>query len=217
MAIPKFLDDLNIISKLGDDPRVDNGLSTNEFRAIFDKAALLVQAYINTVLLPELDKLVDVEALLESILDTTLSAQDKAANAQATGEALRKKLNISGGSMTGILNMNSNRVTNLPQPVNAADAANKEYVDGMVQYLTATLIASGWTGEGPYTQTVAVPGVSAAKPPHVSPVLTLDNFEELAEACSCVSFATPGEGSITFICREVKPDLDIPVQVEVHR
>lgn len=52
MAIPKFLDDLNIIAKLGDNPGTDNGLSTSAFRAKFDEAALLIQKYINDVLIP---------------------------------------------------------------------------------------------------------------------------------------------------------------------
>lgn len=52
MAIPKFLEDLNIIAKLGDNPGTDNGLSTSAFRAKFDEAALLIQKYINEVLIP---------------------------------------------------------------------------------------------------------------------------------------------------------------------
>ena len=52
MAIPKFEADLNIIAKLGDNPGSDNGLTTQEFRAEFDKAALIIQKYINEVLIP---------------------------------------------------------------------------------------------------------------------------------------------------------------------
>lgn len=52
MAIPKFLEDLNIIAKLGDNPGTDNGLSTSAFRAKFDEAALKIQQYINDVIVP---------------------------------------------------------------------------------------------------------------------------------------------------------------------
>lgn len=53
MAIPKFNDDLNIISKLGDNPGSDDNLSTDAFRAKFDEAGLKIQQYLNDVLIPE--------------------------------------------------------------------------------------------------------------------------------------------------------------------
>lgn len=52
MAIPKFEDDLRIISKLGDNPGTDNGYTTQEFKEAFDKAPLLIQKFINEVLIP---------------------------------------------------------------------------------------------------------------------------------------------------------------------
>lgn len=55
MAIQKFLEDLNIISKLGDNPGTDNGLSTSQFRATFDKAGLLIQKFINETIVPALN------------------------------------------------------------------------------------------------------------------------------------------------------------------
>lgn len=55
MAIQKFEDDLNIISKLGDNPGTDNGLTTPQFRAMFDKAGLLIQKFINDVILPAMN------------------------------------------------------------------------------------------------------------------------------------------------------------------
>ena len=54
MAIPKLMDDLAIISKLGDNPGTDNGLNTSAFRAKFDEAALKIQKYINDVIVPEI-------------------------------------------------------------------------------------------------------------------------------------------------------------------
>lgn len=88
MAIEKLSADLNIISKLGDYPLADDGMEPDQFKAKFDEAGKLIKQYINEVLIPSLDELVDVDALLKGILDTTLTKADKAANAKATGTAL---------------------------------------------------------------------------------------------------------------------------------
>lgn len=88
MAIEKLSADLNIISKLGDYPLSDDGLEPDQFKAKFDEAGKLIKQYINEVLVPSMDELVDVDALLRGILDTTLTKADKAANAKATGTAL---------------------------------------------------------------------------------------------------------------------------------
>lgn len=88
MAIEKLRADLNIISKLGDYPLADDGLEPDQFKSKFDEAGKLIKQYINEVLIPSLDELVDVDALLKGILDTTLTKADKAANAKATGTAL---------------------------------------------------------------------------------------------------------------------------------
>ena len=88
MAIEKLSADLNIISKLGDYPLADDGLEPDQFKEKFDEAGKLIKQYINEVLVPSMDELVDVDALLRGILDTTLTKEDKAANAKATGTAL---------------------------------------------------------------------------------------------------------------------------------
>lgn len=88
MAIEKLSADLDIISKLGDYPLADDGMEPDQFKAKFDEAGKLIKQYINEILIPSLDELVDVDALLKGILDTTLTKADKAANAKATGTAL---------------------------------------------------------------------------------------------------------------------------------
>ena len=47
MAIPMFLEDMSIISKLGDKPGEDDGHSTPQFIAKFDEGAQKIQNYIN--------------------------------------------------------------------------------------------------------------------------------------------------------------------------
>jgi hypothetical protein len=52
MAIPRFDEDLAIISKLGDNPGSDNNLTTDAFRAKFDEGPQKIQQYLNDVLIP---------------------------------------------------------------------------------------------------------------------------------------------------------------------
>lgn len=89
MAIPKFEADVEIISKLGDFPGKNDGLTNAGFKAKFDEGAVLFKKYINERLAPELDKLVDVDALLAALLDDTLTKDDKAAPAKTVSDALK--------------------------------------------------------------------------------------------------------------------------------
>lgn len=53
MAIPKFEADLNIISKLVDEPNDEGGMSAQALKEEFDRAGLLVKEYINDILVPQ--------------------------------------------------------------------------------------------------------------------------------------------------------------------
>lgn len=88
MALKPLEADVEVISKLGTNPGVDNGLSEEQLKAKFDYGPKTIKDYINNYLIPELSKTVDTGALLKDILDTTLSKSDKAANAKATGESI---------------------------------------------------------------------------------------------------------------------------------
>ena len=90
MAIPKFDTDLNIISKLSDYPSED-GLDSDAFKRKFDLGPNLLKNYINDILIPALDQIVDVEALLNGILDPTLTKEGKAARAREVGLALNAR------------------------------------------------------------------------------------------------------------------------------
>ncbi|MDO5546448.1 MAG: hypothetical protein Q4F81_11640 [Eubacteriales bacterium] len=90
MAIQKFDADLDIISKLSDYPSED-GLETDAFKRKFDLGPNLLKDYINDILIPALDQIVDVEALLNGILDPTLTKEDKAARAREVGLALNAR------------------------------------------------------------------------------------------------------------------------------
>lgn len=65
MALPKFLEDVNIISKLEDEPNDVGGLTAEEFKARFDAAPNLIKQYINELLLPKIES--DIEAAAKGI------------------------------------------------------------------------------------------------------------------------------------------------------
>lgn len=109
----------------------------------------------------------------------------------------------SGDTMTGDLNMGGHAIIGAE----------------LTQIVQATLTAAGWSASAPYTQTVAMAGVTAGSPPYITPVYSgvADADIALREACAAVSYAKPGSGTITFVCLEDKPQTNIPVQVEVKR
>ena len=131
-----------------------------------------------------------------------------------------KTLPKTGGTMEGAVDMNGHRIRNLPEPGADAEPATKVYVDTALTLKNAVLTADAWAGEkAPYTQTVAVTGVTEGKPPRVTPTYSgdPDADKRIREAAGAVSYAVAGEGSITFTCLEDCPENDIPIQVEVRR
>lgn len=96
MALPKFLEDVNIISKLEDEPNDVGGLTAEDFKARFDAAPNLIKQYINELLLPQIES--DIEAAAKGISagsgidgstlrDGSISS-DKLASGSVTSEKL---------------------------------------------------------------------------------------------------------------------------------
>lgn len=56
MSLTKFETDMNIISRLDDEPNDVGGLSSAQLKAKFDAAGLAIQHYLNEVLLPSIQK-----------------------------------------------------------------------------------------------------------------------------------------------------------------
>lgn len=115
----------------------------------------------------------------------------------------------SGDTMTGPLS--------LPAPTEAAHSANKGYVDGTVLY--ATLSASGWSDSAPFTQTVAVAGMTVEDNPDYWPVYSGTNDERIAQkaAFAVLDHLETADGTVTVTCFEEKPETDITIGMEVHR
>ena len=143
------------------------------------------------------------------------------------GVALRAEhigaLPLSGGTMTGDIDLGGNTLRNLKVPADAADAATKGYVDGKRLTFSAVL-AKTWEGTGPYTQTVPVSGILETDMPHVTPVYKSDasDTEDIVNGRIAqwgkVSYAEAVTGGIRFVCME-EPAFDylLRVQIEVMR
>lgn len=127
-------------------------------------------------------------------------------------------VSASGDTMDGELSMSNHKIIGLSAPEEGNDAANKAYVDGKRMAVRAQL-GTDWQGEGPYTQTVAVPGVLETDMPHVGPVYSTEAETAAGqkESWNCVSSGTAGDDSITFVCLDDKPETEIPIQIEVMR
>lgn len=234
--LPSFEEDMDIIQKLGDTPGTDNNLSAGELKARFDKAGNLLKTYLNKIV-PMINNVFSGEGnvitggTLIGDLDINknrlFGVRAPAADADAANkkyvdevaEAVKKvTLSNSGGTVTGDIDMGGNALSNVKTPVSDTDGATKGYVDGKRKTFTAT-VGTGWTGSGPYTQTVMVAGVLASDMPHVVPVYDADNTTAQAqrEAWGCVSRGVAAAGGIQFTCFEDKPETAIPVQIEVMR
>ena len=234
--LPSFEEDMDIIQKLGDTPGTDNNLSAGELKARFDKAGNLLKTYLNRIV-PMINNVFSGEGNV--ITGGTLigdldmngnrllgvrapAAETDAANKKYVDEAAAAAKNAclptSGGTMAGNIDMGGNALKNVKTPTAAADGATKGYVDGKRNTFTAT-VGTGWTGSGPYTQTVAVSGILASDMPHVVPVYDADNTTAQAqrESWGCVSRGVAAAGGIQFTCFEDKPETAIPIQIEVMR
>ncbi len=126
MGVEKLSKSVQIIQNLGDNPNTDDNLSAEELKAKFDEAAVILKNYINETLVPFINSL---DSAFTASLDETLTDDKKAAQAKAVGDAIKTLLSKSGGTMTGAINMGSNKITNLAAPTADTNAATKKYVD----------------------------------------------------------------------------------------
>ena len=82
---------------------------------------------------------------------------------------------------------------------------------------TCTFTADGWNDVVPYTQTVAVEGITESLNPRIDLIVS-DNVatgkkEEIA--FSYFTRVTTGEGILTAYCYETKPDVNLNIMIEV--
>lgn len=118
----------------------------------------------------------------------------------------------SGGTMSGAVDMGSRKVTNLAAPTNAADAANKSYVDG--KHLGGTVsLNTTWSNKA---QEVSVSGILATDMPHWG-IIYGANREAEKEAFALVDVLETSAGKFTFRCFGDVPTVALTIQWEVNR
>ena len=127
----------------------------------------------------------------------------------------------SGGTMTGSINMNGQKLRGLNAPTADDEAVNWGIVKnlGKASYVTATLTAAGWTAseEAGFVQSVAINGMTDNKKVRVCPAIpaTLADKLALAEETQKIKASTRTGNTMTFEAWEDAPALDIPIIVEV--
>ena len=192
MAIPRFETDLEIISKLGDNPGSDNNLTTDALRRKFDEAPLLIQEYINDVLIPEAN----------------------AVGSPNEGLNMKGPINMNGQKLSGVPVPEGST-----DAVNLAYFTQEVGKIAQVQYVEKTLTAGGWveSDTAGFAQTVKVEGLTDAMKCRAYPAIpaTLAERLALAEETPKVKACSRSGSSVTFEAWEEKPEADIPVIVEV--
>ncbi len=83
----------------------------------------------------------------------------------------------------------------------------------------ASTLSAVWTGSGPYTQTVSIPGILQTDRPDVSPVLDSDPAirSNQRDAWNMVGDVETVADAVTFTCDTEKPTVEIPIQIRVVR
>lgn len=156
-------------------------------------------------------------------------------------------LAIKGGIMKGALDMANHILKGVPTPTEDDHATNKKYVDYLVdkakedsetaskdyakEYVeeytdsltfnkNVTLDASKWVGDNaPYTQSIDLEEILETDTPRYGPVYSGDLNTKIAqkEAFALVDDLDTADGSVTFTCFDDKPEVNVTVQLEVHR
>ena len=93
-----------------------------------------------------------------------------------------------------------------------------EELNKMASTKTVTIPTSGWSSSAPYTQDVAVSGITASNMPevylHYPDSITASNAEAYVEAYGYINKVVTGAGKITVTAFYEKPSVDVTVMLK---
>lgn len=188
MAVQNFNEDLNIIAKLGNNPNSDDNLSDAGLKGKFDAAGLLIQKFLNNVLIPAVNRI------------------ENAVGFKGTH-----------GELTGRDSANQHPMSAIAGLVEAIQSANNASASAMGVAVaktstvteTVTLFADSWKEDNTMAVVIAtIP--STAKAIIVSPDTGNENYAAYADCgVQCVSQVG---AELVFWCEDV-PDIDIVVNL----
>lgn len=98
--------------------------------------------------------------------------------------------------------------------------ASKDYVQdyATTAAINKTLLASGWSGSGPYSQTITVSDLTDDRRPmaYLDVPETASQAATILEEAAKISSCRRSGAQLTFRCLEEKPTVNIPIVVEVY-
>lgn len=208
MAIARLLDDLAIIQKQSDDPVKDQSLSVDEFKGEFDKAALIIQQYINDILAPAIDAINTGAIIISNTKPDVTPALWFDTSGHDDGSASVKYVNTIGDVTVISPGTKLSMVSGL-----------QEELDSIRKPLTAvqvTLLAANWSATAPYVQTVSVSGMTSAWTPgdfKAIPTGTTATDITIREEMNYIGSIASGSGTLTFKCLEDKPTVNMTLRI----
>ena len=172
-----------------------------------------------------LQNLLDDKVSQETYLDTLYVHPTTAGNKHiptggTVGQIMTNSANgtaVWGDPVAGVTIVNGLTETVAGKALDATQGkVLNEQISSILEVKTAT-ITTTWTGaSAPYTQTVAVSGITVNDEPVISPVYSTTNATAISQktAWNCIGKIVTNAGSITVTCFETKPVTAIPIQIK---
>ncbi len=91
---------------------------------------------------------------------------------------------------------------------------NTDYAQAVVE-VSAALSAASWSGSGPYTQAVAIAGMTASKKAIAGLPATATSAQYLAALAALLHVTSQGTDTMTVTAEGDEPTIDIPVLVQI--
>lgn len=165
--ITELSENLAFIQMLGNNPNFDNNLTADQLKAWFDKAPEAIKKYINTSLIPELTE------ILED-MRTRVDRMNGQVDDFVVGTGF---LPTVGGTMTGAINMNKQKVYGIPAPAAEDEASNKKYVDDtatqILKDLGAEIDSAEDAARNAIAETIRVSSIARGKSSYGEATVTL--------------------------------------------